>query len=158
MEQETDADVIEGGVTIHRGEEATVIPVCAPFIGEGSLIQGRLTFLNNKIIKRKFYEIVPYSDLRLYEDADTVLRLGYYVHSKANAETDGYHYLMRSSSLSHEKNPARSLYYNALVSIRNYLFYENKEHPFYKKECSFKSVLSKIDDLFFNNIDTRKLG
>lgn len=105
----TGADIVSGGVKILKEDgswDATSYGNCvtegrdkvAKFWGE------RIVFMNNKIIRKKLCDKVPYSDRRYIEDTPTIIPMMFFANKVAYADTIGYTYRMRKESLTHTTN------------------------------------------------------
>lgn len=96
-QEETDADIVSGGITNLNRDGTTDIKLFGTRVSEGhqKLIdygRGTIIFLNNKIVRRSLYDIVEYSDKRYCEDTPTVIPLMYWANKIAYVENAGYFY------------------------------------------------------------------
>ena len=124
----TGADIVSGGVKILKEDgswDATSYGNCvtegrdkvAKFWGE------RIVFMNNKIIRKKLCDKVPYSDRRYIEDTPTIIPMMFFSNKVAYADTIGYTYRMRKESLTHTTNILKDVVFKGLCWIDLYEFF-----------------------------------
>lgn len=126
----TNADIVSGGLTaVYDGYEE--IKRFAPKTSVGiqkfkDYTRGRVVFLNNKLVRREMYEIVPYSTRRYCEDTPVVLPLLYYANKVVYVDTQGYFYRQRPTSLCHTVGIFEEILYKSLCSAELRRFFESK--------------------------------
>lgn len=117
--EETDADIVSGGIKILEEDgtwKAESYGNCTTtgndkisrFWGE------RIVFMNNKLIRRRLYDLVPYSHRRYIEDTPTIIPILWYANKVEYVDNIGYTYRMRQSSLTHTSNIAKDVIYKGL--------------------------------------------
>lgn len=115
----TDADVVSGGIKILEEDgtwKAESYGNCTTtgndkisrFWGE------RIVFMNNKLIRRKLYDYVPYCHRRYIEDTPVVIPILWYANKVEYVDNVGYTYRMRQGSLTHTTNVAKDVIYKGL--------------------------------------------
>ena len=145
---ETDADVVSGGIKILEEDgtwKAESYGNCTTlgydkisrFWGE------RIVFMNNKIIRRRMYELVPYCHRRFIEDTPTIVPILWHANRVEYVDTVGYTYRMRSSSLTHTSSVAKDVIYKGLcwVDLVDF-FYKHDEEVF--KHIALKDYVKNI--------------
>lgn len=133
--EQTGADIVSGGVSIEHADgcrEIKYFPVkeskgMEKFKDYGD---GKIIFLNNKLVRRELMQQVPYCTRRFCEDTPVVIPLLYLANKVAYADTAGYHYVQHAGSLCHrttalEKNLADAL---CCMDCRN--FFADKEREY----------------------------
>lgn len=129
---ETDADIIGGGITV-VSDSSTIIKPVNESISEGiqkfmDYNDGKIIFLNNKLVKRSLYNKVEYCGRRYCEDTPTIIKLMYYANKIAYINNNGYFYYMRKSSLTHTKSSLKDNLYKALCAKDCIEFFKDKEN------------------------------
>ncbi len=119
MEGGGSADIISGGITVHRENGDTDITIYKARTETGvSRIKGhfleRIVFMNNKLIRRSLYEKVPYCGRRYIEDTPTIVPMLYEADRVVFVETAGYHYNLRGGSLTHDTYAVKNHLFRAL--------------------------------------------
>lgn len=132
-QQETGADMVGGGVLTvnentgecvgHSFGNITVIEKQKYLIYSG----GKIMYLNNMIVKKELYDLVPYVDWRYCEDTPVIVRLFYYANKVSYIQDIGYNYLQRKDSLCHSINKAVHYLLCARCAIDLMQFFSNKE-------------------------------
>lgn len=135
---ETDADVIVGGLTIPRDNGGYERVCYGEMVKEGEdkytqYRQERVPFINNKLIRRSLFDKVPYCTRRFIEDLPTYNKLLYYVGKVAYVNNDGYNYRQRESSLLHSSNNFKHSLFNALYYQDVIEFYGAKDKELLNK-------------------------
>lgn len=116
------ADIISGGITVHRengdvdmtiykGKEETGVNKI-----KGHFLE-RIIFMNNKLIRRSLYDKVPYCGRRYIEDTPTIVPLMYYADRVKYVESPGYNYRMRKGSLTHETTVVKNALFRGLCMM-----------------------------------------
>lgn len=129
--KQTDADIVSGGITIVQNDDYHEIKRFLPKISEGFqkfLDYGnkKIIFLNNKLVRRSMYDLVPYSTRRYCEDTPVILPLLYYANKVSYVDTQGYFYLQHNASLCHRVNSFEDSLYKALCSKDCMAFFADK--------------------------------
>jgi glycosyltransferase involved in cell wall biosynthesis len=132
---ETNADIVSGGITIVQGDNYEEIKRFLPKVSTGfqkfkDYGNKKIIFLNNKLVKRSLYDIVPYSTRRYCEDTPVILPLLYYANSVSYADTQGYYYLQHDQSLCHRVNRFEEALFKALCSKDCMAFFSDKEDEY----------------------------
>lgn len=146
--EETDADIVSGGITIKdSSEDYTEAKSWGNRISTGhqkfqDYNRQRIIFLNNKIVRRSLYatkeereqkvkDKVVYSNRRYCEDTPTIIPLLYYANKVAYCDNVGYIYNMRETSLTHKTDLFEQNIYKALCAVDIIEFFKPK--PDYHK-------------------------
>lgn len=130
--KDTDADIVSGGITIVHNDEYQEIKRFIPMISTGfKKIQDydnqKIIFLNNKLVKRSMYDLVPYSTRRFCEDTPVILPLLYYANMVSYADTQGYFYRQHPESLCKKTNVFEQGLFKALCLKDLVLFFSDKD-------------------------------
>ncbi len=128
---ETGADIVSGGITVvypDGYEEVKRFPVkCSTGMQKFTdYANGRIIFLNNKLVRRSMYDTVPYSTRRYCEDTPVILSLLYYANRVSYVDTQGYYYLQHDKSLCHKVSAFEDALYKALCSKECMEFFSDK--------------------------------
>lgn len=130
--EETDADIVSGGITIIRSDDYKEVKCFREKTSTGiqkflDYNDGKIVFLNNKIVRRSLYDKVPYSTRRYCEDTPTIFPLLYFANMVAYADTQGYNYLQHGASLCHTVDEFEQALYKALCCKDCMMFFSDKE-------------------------------
>lgn len=133
--RETDADIVSGGVTLIHDDGSYQKFGYSEVVTEGDdkvihfWQHEKVSFLNNKLIRKSLHEKYPYCTRRFIEDVPTINPLLYLANKVAYAKTDGYFYRQRKTSLIHDTNPIRDVLYRFLAfqDIIDFFEKENKD-------------------------------
>ena len=130
--KDTDADIVSGGITIVHNDEYQEIKRFIPMISTGfKKIQDydnqKIIFLNNKLVKRSMYDLVPYSTRRFCEDTPVILPLLYYANMVSYVDTQGYFYRQHTESLCKKTNVFEQGLFKALCLKDLVLFFSDKD-------------------------------
>ena len=117
--KETDADIVSSGIKIinedgswkaesYGNATTTGNDKISRFWGE------RIVFMNNKIIRRKLYNFVPYNHRRFVEDTPTIIPILWYANKVEYVDMLGYNYVMRQESLTHTTNQLKDVIFKGL--------------------------------------------
>lgn len=133
---ETDADIVSGGVTIFE-------EVSGRFKAETFGLKtskgmqrfedygaGHIIFLNNKLVRRRLYEQVPYCGRRYCEDTPVVIPLLYLCNMVAYCNNAGYFYRQHDASLCHHTDSFRQNLYKGLCALDCIRFFADKEDEY----------------------------
>lgn len=149
-QQETDADIVSGGITNINADGTQDIKLFGEKVSEGrqKLMDygaGHVVFLNNKIVRRTLYDIVQYSDKRYCEDTPTIIPLLYHANRVAYVNNAGYFYVHTPNSLTGACGRVKHLIACAdcMVFLRNY-FKDKPDGDFYLECLPFKQFLDYI--------------
>lgn len=132
---ETDADIVSGGVTlIHDDGSYQRYGYCEKITeGDDKVLHfwqhEKVSFLNNKLIRKSLHKKYPYCTRRFIEDVPVINPLLQLANKVAYARTDGYYYRQRKTSLIHDTNPMKDVLYRflAFMDIIDFFEIENKE-------------------------------
>ena len=129
--EETGADIVSGGITYIMENNYLEVKRFLPHISENfdkfkDYSNQKIVFLNNKLVKRNLYEIVPYSIRRYCEDTPVILPLLYYANKVAYVDNQGYYYLQHPESLCRRVNSFERALFKALCSKEMQEFFSNK--------------------------------
>lgn len=146
--KETNADIVSGGITIVHNEEYQEIKRFTPMISTGfKKIQDydnkKIIFLNNKLVKRTMYDIVPYSTRRFCEDTPVILPLLYYANMVSYVDTQGYFYRQHDQSLCKKTNTFEQGLFKALCLNELIQFFSDKEG--YQNILSMNEMMEYIN-------------
>lgn len=108
-----------------------------------------ILFLNNKLVSKKLWDKVEYSELRYVEDTPTAYRLFYYANQISYIDYIGYNYILRDDSLCSTSTNIKKTIYIALAQIENAEFFKDKEDE-YKQFGNYDLVLSVYESLILN--------
>lgn len=134
--KDTNADIISGGITIYINDEYQEIKRFAPTISEGfkkieDYNNQKIIFLNNKLVKRTMYDLVPYSTRIYCEDTPVILPLLYYANMVSYVDTQGYFYRQHNASLCRRVNPFEQSLFKALCCKDLISFFSTKEEQYH---------------------------
>lgn len=134
--EETNADVVSGGITIpnNNGGYKKISYGDKVVTGAAQITEvfgEDIVFMNNKLIRRKLFELVPYCNLRYAEDTTTIAPMLYYSNMTVYIDNCGYFYRQSSESLTHRITPSLEALYKAVCAKRLYEFFKDKD-PVYK--------------------------
>lgn len=133
--EETDADIVSGGITFIWGDTYWETKRFLPHISEGmakfqDYANRKIVFLNNKLVRRSMYDTVPYSTRRYCEDTPVILPLLYYANKVSYIDTQGYYYLQHDKSLCHSVNMFEQALFKALCSQEMQTFFADKGNEY----------------------------
>lgn len=146
--EETDADIVSGGITVIHSDDYKEIKCFAEKCSTGlqkfkDYNNGKIVFLNNKIVRRSLYDKVPYCTRRYCEDTPVIFPMLYFANMVAYADTQGYNYLQHNSSLCHRVNKFEDALFKALCCIDCINFFSDKE-PEYKDVVNKNQLLQYV--------------
>ena len=129
--KETDADIVSGGITIVVDSEYWEIKKFLPTISTGlkkfqDYNNQKIIFLNNKLVKRNMYEMVPYSTRKFCEDTPVIIPLLYHANMVSYVDTQGYYYRQHQQSLCKRVNTFEKALFKALCCKDIIKFFEDK--------------------------------
>lgn len=129
--EETDADIVSGGITYVWSDTYEEVKRFLPHISEGmdkfrDYGNKKIVFLNNKLVRRSMYDTVPYSTRRYCEDTPVILPLLYLANKVSYVDTQGYYYLQHDNSLCRKVNAFEEAMFKALCSQEMQAFFGDK--------------------------------
>lgn len=129
--EETDADIVSGGITYVWSEDYEEVKRFLPHVSEGmqkfaDYGNKKIVFLNNKLVRRTMYDTVPYSTRRYCEDTPVILPLLYLANKVSYVDTQGYYYLQHNNSLCRKVNAFEEALFKALCSQEMQAFFGDK--------------------------------
>lgn len=107
----------------------------------------KLSFINNKLIRRNLWTKVPYCTRRFIEDAPVYDKLLYYANkivSLEHIEQEYYFYRVNPKSLCHTSSHDKYLLYYALYHLDNYDFFKNVDDIYFKNTCANVEYLEAL--------------
>lgn len=127
-----DADIVSGGITIiHKdgSKESTSYGNC---ITEGdekfTRFRGeKIVFMNNKLIRRRLHEKVPYCVRRFIEDTPVIIPMMHLANKVAYIDNTGYNYRMHEKSLTHSASDFKYALFRALCAEDIIRFFEKHD-------------------------------
>lgn len=160
---ETNADIVGGGITYIFDDKDPIINQMDETISTGlqkfiDYNNGKIIFLNNKLVRRSLYNKVEYCGRIYCEDTPTIIPLMYYANKIAYVKNNDYFYYMRNSSLTHQKDALKENLYKALCAKDCIEFFKDKE-PEYRNLIPMKQMLFhvyKLRELNLSKEDIRK--
>lgn len=135
-QQETDADIVSGGISYFFEEDDHYeIKTYGTHVSDGmqkfvDYSNGKIVFLNNKIVRRTMYDKVEYCDRRYVEDTPVIMKLLYYANKVAYINEAGYNYLQRNSSLCHISSKWKHNLFCALCCAELIEWFKDKPEPY----------------------------
>lgn len=129
--EETDADIVSGGITYVWGDTYEEVKRFLPHVSEGmqkfaDYGNKKIVFLNNKLVRRTMYDTVPYSTRRYCEDTPVILPLLYLANKVSYVDVQGYYYLQHDKSLCRRVNAFEEALFKALCSQEMQAFFGDK--------------------------------
>lgn len=135
-QKETDADIVGGGITycyedIDKFETNTFgTTVSEGFQKFADYNDGKVVFLNNKIVRSTMYDTVEYCDRRYVEDTPVIMKLLYNANKVAYVNEAGYNYLQRNTSLCHVSSRWKHNLFCALCCAELIEWFKDKPEPY----------------------------
>lgn len=129
--EETDADIVSGGITYVWSDTYEEVKRFLPHVSEGmqkfrDYGDKKIVFLNNKLVRRSMYDTVPYSTRRYCEDTPVILPLLYLANKVSYVDVQGYYYLQHDKSLCRRVNAFEEALFKALCSQEMQAFFGDK--------------------------------
>lgn len=129
--EETDADIVSGGITYVWSDTYEEVKRFLPHVSEGmqkfaDYGNKKIVFLNNKLVRRTMYDTVPYSTRRYCEDTPVILPLLYLANKVSYVDVQGYYYLQHDKSLCRRVNAFEEAMFKALCSQEMQAFFGDK--------------------------------
>lgn len=146
--KETDADIVSGGITFIHDDNYEEIKRFLPRVSEGmtkflDYSNKKIVFLNNKLVRRSMYDIVPYSTRRYCEDTPVILPLLYHANKVSYVDTQGYYYRQHAQSLCRRVNVFEDALFKALCSLEMQGFFHDKGEE-YKNLISIEEYVGYL--------------
>lgn len=137
---ETGADIVSGGITVRKEDGSYEITsygncVCEDQDKVSKFWNERIVFMNNKIIRRKLHDEIPYCKRRFIEDTPTIIPQLYLANKVVyvdGPDSTGYNYRMQGESLTHKASPFKYALYRSLCA-QDIIAFFNKHDKTYLK-------------------------
>lgn len=135
-QKETDADIVGGGIThCYEDTDKFETNTFGTTVSEGfqkfmDYNDGKVVFLNNKIVRSTMYDTVEYCDRRYVEDTPVIMKLLYNANKVAYVNEAGYNYLQRNTSLCHVSSRWKHNLFCALCCAELIEWFKDKPEPY----------------------------
>lgn len=135
-QKETDADIVGGGITYcYEDTDKFETNTFGTTVSEGfqkfkDYEDGKIVFLNNKIVRSTMYDTVEYCDRRYVEDTPVIMKLLYNANKVAYVNEAGYNYLQRNGSLCHDSSRWKHNLFCALCCAELIEWFKDKPEPY----------------------------
>lgn len=135
-QKETDADIVGGGITYcYEDTDKFKTETFGTTVSEGfqkftDYNDGKIVFLNNKIVRSTMYDTVEYCDRRYVEDTPIIMKLLYNANKVAYVNEAGYNYLQRNGSLCHDSSRWKHNLFCALCCAELIEWFKDKPEPY----------------------------
>lgn len=135
-QKETDADIVGGGITYcYEDTDKFETNTFGTTVSEGfqkfaDYNDGKIVFLNNKIVRSTMYDTVEYCDRRYVEDTPVIMKLLYNANKVAYVNEAGYNYLQRNTSLCHVSSRWKHNLFCALCCAELIEWFKDKPEPY----------------------------
>lgn len=135
-QKETDADIVGGGITYcYEDTDKFETSTFGTTVSEGfqkfvDYNDGKVVFLNNKIVRSTMYDTVEYCDRRYVEDTPVIMKLLYNANKVAYVNEAGYNYLQRNGSLCHDSSRWKHNLFCALCCAELIEWFKDKPEPY----------------------------
>lgn len=135
-QKETDADIVGGGITYcYEDTDKFETNTFGTTVSEGfqkfaDYSDGKVVFLNNKIVRSTMYDTVEYCDRRYVEDTPVIMKLLYNANKVAYVNEAGYNYLQRNGSLCHDSSRWKHNLFCALCCAELIEWFKDKPEPY----------------------------
>jgi glycosyltransferase involved in cell wall biosynthesis len=135
-QKETDADIVGGGITYcYEDTDKLETNTFGTIVSEGfqkfaDYNDGKVVFLNNKIVRSTMYDTVEYCDRRYVEDTPVIMKLLYNANKVAYVNEAGYNYLQRNGSLCHDSSRWKHNLFCALCCAELIEWFKDKPEPY----------------------------
>lgn len=135
-QKETDADIVGGGITYcYEDADKFETNTFGTTVSEGfqkfaDYNDGKVVFLNNKIVRSTMYDTVEYCDRRYVEDTPVIMKLLYNANKVAYVNEAGYNYLQRNTSLCHVSSRWKHNLFCALCCAELIEWFKDKPEPY----------------------------
>ena len=149
---ENDADIVSGGIKVIYPDGSCEAGSYGNCITEGSdkierFWGEKIVFMNNKLIRRKLHETIPYCTRRFIEDTPTIIKQLYLANKVAYTDNMGYNYRMRHDSLTHKATKFKYALFRAICAEELISFFEEHDKEYLKRiplGHSYASLVSHI--------------
>lgn len=133
---ETDADIVTGCISILREDGTQDITLYGDCVLTGydkitKFWGTRIVYINNRLIRRSMYDLVPYCHRRYIEDTPVIIPLLWYANKVAFINYAGYVYRMQEDSLTHKNNPIQDFIYKSLCWCDLVEFFNEHDKAFF---------------------------
>ena len=150
---EYDADIVSGAIDyLYKRKNYNELTIFTTEEERINFLQkSTIEFINNKLIKKKIWNKVPYCERRFLEDTCPLRQLFYYANkivSNEHDESEYYYYTIRSSSLIHSSSNEKFNLFLNLAWLDLYDFLKGKETAF--KVFYNKFMLRNMMGRFFD--------
>lgn len=135
-QKETGADIVGGGITYcYEDTDKFKTETFGTTVSEGfqkfmDYNDGKIVFLNNKIVRSTMYDTVEYCDRRYVEDTPVIMKLLYNANKVAYVNEAGYNYLQRNTSLCHVSSRWKHNLFCALCCAELIEWFKDKPEPY----------------------------
>lgn len=135
-QKETNADIVGGGITYcYEDTDKFKTETFGTTVSEGfqkfvDYNDGKIVFLNNKIVRSTMYDTVEYCDRRYVEDTPVIMKLLYNANKVAYVNEAGYNYLQRNGSLCHNSSRWKHNLFCALCCAELIEWFKDKPEPY----------------------------
>lgn len=134
---ETDADITSGGVKLRYPDGYYEAQCCGDYISEGyeKVVKFwglKTVFMNNRLIKRHMFDLVPYSHRRYIEDTPVIIPMLWYANKVVYVDTIGYNYRINYKSLTHTSNEFKEFLFKGLCWLDLVDFFDEHDKGLYK--------------------------
>lgn len=135
-QKETGADIVGGGITYcYEDTDKFKTETFGTIVSEGfqkimDYNNGKIVFLNNKIVRSTMYDTVEYCDRRYVEDTPVIMKLLYNANKVAYVNEAGYNYLQRNTSLCHVSSRWKHNLFCALCCAELIEWFKDKPEPY----------------------------
>lgn len=135
-QKETGADIVGGGITYcYEDTDKFKTETFGTTVSEGfqkfmDYNNGKIVFLNNKIVRSTMYDTVEYCDRRYVEDTPVIMKLLYNANKVAYVNEAGYNYLQRNTSLCHVSSRWKHNLFCALCCAELIEWFKDKPEPY----------------------------
>lgn len=135
-QKETGADIVGGGITYcYEDTDKFETETFGTTVSEGfqkfvDYNDGKIVFLNNKIVRSTMYDTVEYCDRRYVEDTPVIMKLLYNANKVAYVNEAGYNYLQRNTSLCHVSSRWKHNLFCALCCAELIEWFKDKPEPY----------------------------
>lgn len=145
----TNADIVSGGIKVVRENGAYDITSYGNTVTEGhdkviKFWKERIVFMNNKLIRTKLHNAVPYCTRRFVEDTPTIVPMLYLANKVVYVDNVGYNYRMQESSLTHKATRLKWAIFRALCAFDLIDFFKLHDVELMKKLSLNSNLASQI--------------
>ncbi len=148
--EETDADIVSGGITANKEEGYWEKTCYGDLICEGDdkvlkFWGEKIVFMNNKIIRRELHDKVPYCTRRFIEDTPTIIPMLWHANMVAYCEDTGYHYRENSYSLTHTADAFKFALYRGLCALDLIDFFKKNDNKLLEQLPMVQMLQQQLD-------------